>query len=211
MECTKDTLQKYLNEDNKDEAVLCALELLETNKISVISLFEDVLVPGLNNFACSISKQECMWKLKVRKLISKTIISASYIHVIKQKKKSNNIKTIVCCPRDEASEINSDIVNDYLLLAGYDSVNLGASSDYDEIVNALTTVDCKLLVLSVTNPLYVIRARKLIDQLEKELKNVEIAIVGPGFACDKNRAQLSYDYYITDYKSVLDIDMEDSK
>jgi methanogenic corrinoid protein MtbC1 len=202
MECNENSLQKYLNENDKDASILCSLQMLENKDISVVNLFENILIPGLTNFSCSISQQECMWKYKVRKLISKSIINSSYPYVIKQKKKSNKIKTIVCCPREEANEIFDDVVNDYLVLAGYDSINIGAESDYDEIENALQTTGCQILVLSVTNCIHVIRARKLIEHLKKDYGYLKIAVYGPGFSLDSNRDQVEFDYYITDYKSV---------
>jgi len=203
MKCNEKSLQKYLNDNDKDAAVLCALKMLENQDISVVNLFEKVLIPGLINFSCGISKQECMWKYKVRKLISNSIINSSYVYVIKQKKKSNNIKSLVCCPLDEANEIFDDVVNDYLILAGYDSVNIGAESNYDEIENALQTTKSQILVLAVTNPMHIIRAKKLIEFLKKDYPYVKIAVYGPGFDLEANRDQLEFDYYITNYQSVL--------
>jgi methanogenic corrinoid protein MtbC1 len=203
MECNVKMLQKYLNENDKDYSISCALELLETNKITVVDLFVKVLIPGLINFSCSISKEECMWKYKVRKLISKSIINSAYPYIIKDKKKTKKAKAIVCCPNEEANEIYDEVANDYLLLAGYESINIGAESKYDEIENALETTGSHLLVLSVTSCIYVIRAQRLIEILRKKYSDLKIAIYGPGFELEENRDQVDYDYYFTDYESLL--------
>lgn len=209
MECNQKMLQQSLNNNDKDASILCALALLEQKKVSVVDLFEKIIIPGLTEFSCSISQKECMWKYKVRKLISESIINASYPYVIEQKKKNNKIKTIVCCPNEESNEIYDDVINDYLLLEGYDSINIGAESNYEEIKDALTTTKCHILVLSVTNCIYVIRAQRLIEHLKKEYSDLKIAIYGPAFALEHNRSQVMYDYYLTDYKSLLI--MEDKK
>ena len=73
-----DEFDRLLQSEKKNEAVNFALDLVSSGKTDVVTLYQDILTPTLNNMSCSLAeKQLCIWKEHVRTAIVRTIVSAA--------------------------------------------------------------------------------------------------------------------------------------
>ena len=72
-----------MKKEQKDIAVLYAMELLESKKLTIEELYQELLAPSLTTFECECEDQEvCIWKEHFRTSIIRTILESSYLYII---------------------------------------------------------------------------------------------------------------------------------
>ena len=148
----KEALLKSLEEENKDKSVKLALEALNTGKITIPFLYEEILKPSLYNID-ECKDDDCIWKEHVRTSIVRTIIEVAYPYVIEQKQGvvSNGLKVLLVCPEKEYHEIGLRMMADFFSLNGYEAIYIGTNTPKEQVLYAVNRLEPDYLALSVTD------------------------------------------------------------
>jgi len=200
-------LVDFIKDEKRNEAVLYTLKLLKEKKITIITLFEEILAKALNTINCDLSPEECIWMEHVQTSIVRSIVEVSYPYVIKEieKSKKKSKKVLVVCPSEEYHEIGAKIIHDFFLVAGYDATFVGANTPQSEIISASRYIKPDYVALSVTNYYNIIKATRIVDALKKENKDIKIIIGGRAFTDENARNQITHDYYLTTYQDIVEM------
>jgi hypothetical protein len=76
------TFLELLEKEQKDQAVLFAVKLLENKTLTIEELYQELLAPSLTTFECQEEDQEvCIWKEHFRTSIIRTILESSYLYI----------------------------------------------------------------------------------------------------------------------------------
>jgi len=198
---------EYIHDENRDEAVILTLELLENGDIDIVTLYEKVLAYALNTINCDLEPEECIWKEHIKSAIVRSIIEVSYPYIIKGKNEveKNGKRILIVCPSEEYHEIGAKMAHDFFLLSGYDSIFVGANTPLEEILNAIKFLKVDCIAISVTNYYNIVTARKIIDRIKSEYPSVQIYIGGNAFASKEARNQITYDKHLTTFKSIREL------
>ncbi len=190
---------ELLNNEDKNGAVLYAHDLLETNKLSIESLYLDLLSPSLINFSCKVEDQDiCIWKEHLRTSIIRTILEISYLYILKRLEsvKKNNIKVVFLTPAFEFHEIGAIMNTHFFLLDGFDASYIGANTPKADILQAIRTYQPDFVALSVTNPYNIVITKQTTDEIKRYFPNVGIILGGQAFKEAHNIENLQYDYIL---------------
>jgi len=188
-----------LEEENKNQAVLFAMQLLENGTLTIEALYQELLAPSLLDFKCKSDDQEvCIWKEHYRTSIIRTILESSYLYIIKrlEKVKKINKKIVVLTPAFEYHEIGAIMVTNYLLLEGFDASYIGANTPKDEILSAIRAYAPDYIALSVTNSYNIVITKQITDEIKRFYPNVGIVLGGQAFVHQHAVESLKYDYLL---------------
>jgi MerR family transcriptional regulator, light-induced transcriptional regulator len=194
--------QKFLSlleSEQKDQAVLFAMQLLENETLTVEALYQELLSPSLLDFTCKSDDQEvCIWKEHYRTSIIRTILESSYLHIIKKLEsiKKINKKIVVLTPAFEYHEIGAIIVANYFLLEGFDATYIGANTPKDEILSAIRAYAPDYIALSVTNSYNIVITKQITDEIKRFFPHVGIILGGQAFKNQHAIESLKYDYLL---------------
>lgn len=203
-----------LEAENKQDAVQYALDLLDSGKMDVKTLYTQVLTPALNQMQCKLDdKNMCIWKEHVRTAIVRTIVECCYPYVIKEREKlgliQNKTATILC-PPEEYHDLGARMVSDFFTLCGWNAVFVGSNTPYEDFYNAAAAIRPDIIAISITNYYTIVAARKIIAELKLLLGDSVRIIVG-GFAVREssgNYETLDADYRAETFDDVLQITSE---
>lgn len=198
-------LIEYIHQEDRENAVTLALELLNTKEISIIELYENVLAIALYEIDCQEGDKECIWKEHVKTSIVRTIIELVYPYLLKEKEEIKEDKVLVVCPTEEYHEIGAKMAHDFFLLEGYDSTFVGANTPLSVILDACEFVKPKYVAISVTNYYHVIDAKKVIDAIKKQYPNIVVLAGGQAFKDKEAIKAVNADVHLTTYQSVKDL------
>lgn len=202
-----------LQKENKERAVTLCLDALDSRQVSVVELYEMILVPGLANVIEEYPEtEELIWREHVRSGIIRTIIESAYPYILAEQKKTDKKKgkVIVMCPEYEDHELGARMVADYFRLAGYESTFIGARTPERTVLKAIEIVRPKYLSISVTNYFNLISVKRTIEHIKAAIDYDLIFIVG-GRAFDKNPAafqQVGAHMLMNDYTDIEKIEKE---
>lgn len=186
-ELYKNVLLALQNED-KEQAVALSINALKDKKVSVVDLYEMVLVPALNHVVEEYKKDdELIWREHVRSAIIRTIIESAYPYILEERKKSEITKgkVIVMCPEYEDHELGAKMVSDFFKLEGYDSTFIGARTPENTIIQAIKIIKPDFVCMSVTNYYNLVSVKKTIESIRENIKDDFMFVVG-GRAFDAN-------------------------
>lgn len=195
----------YIHKEDRENAVKIALELLDTNEISIVELYEDVLAMALYEVDCQEGDKECIWKEHVKTSIVRTIIELVYPYILKKRKKSKEDKVLVVCPTEEYHEIGAKMAHDFFLLEGYNSTFVGANTPLSVILDACEFVKPTYIAISVTNYYHVIDAKKVIDAVKKQYPNIIVLAGGQAFKDEAAIQTVNADIHLTTFKSIKEL------
>ena len=190
---------EILKKEQKDIAVLYAMELLESKKLTIEELYQELLAPSLTTFECEGEDQEvCIWKEHFRTSIIRTILESSYLYIIERLKsvKKNNKKVVVLTPAFEYHEIGAIIITHYMLLEGFDASYIGANTPKDEILSAIRTYQPDYLAMSVTNPYNIVITKQITDEIKRFFPEVKIILGGQAFSHHYDAESIQTDYLL---------------
>lgn len=192
---------ELLEEEDKEEAVFFALNLVESKEYDVVQLYTEILCPSLNNMECKLEdKNICIWKEHIRTGIIRTIVEGCYEEVIKYRDKNikkNGKTAVVMCPPEEYHDIGARMVADFFTICGFDTIFVGSNTPFNDFYNAIREVDPDIVAISVSNYYNLFSTKKIIDKLKK-VEGVKFKIVVGGYAFDKteeNKEKVGADYY----------------
>ncbi|MFA5467204.1 MAG: cobalamin B12-binding domain-containing protein [Candidatus Izemoplasmatales bacterium] len=192
--------------EDKDGALNYVLTLLETEKISIEVLYEELLAPSLLQFSCKLEDQEiCIWREHTRTSIIRTILEATYPFIVKRKKTVPVLrkKVIVVCPQEEYHEIGAIMATNYFSLAGFEAQYIGANTPKEQIISAVKALKPDYLALSVTNYYNLFTTKKTIDEIREQYPHVKIIVGGQAFMYHNALDQLTYDHHIIKVQDIF--------
>ena len=177
-----DDFDKLLQSEKKNEAVSYALDLISSGKTDVITLYQDILTPSLNNMSCSLAeKQLCIWKEHVRTAIVRTIVECCYPYVIREKERlapSSKGTAVVICPPEEYHDLGARMAADFFTLNGYNTVFVGSNTPYQDFYNAADLIRPDIIAISVSNYFHIVATKKIITELRHRTSGKSRIIVG---------------------------------
>jgi len=176
---------KILENENKDEAVRFVLSLLTDSSVSLDMLYQNFLIPALQNFTCKVEDEKiCIWKEHIRSSIIRTLLECTYPHLIREKQKETplNKKVIVVCPQEEYHEIGAIITSHYFNLAGFDSMFIGANTPNEQIITAVKAFEPDYLAISVTNYYNLVATKIVTESLSLTNPDLRIIVGGQAFS-----------------------------
>ncbi|HOG34063.1 MAG TPA: hypothetical protein PLU28_02985, partial [Petrotogaceae bacterium] len=78
---------RLLETESKDDLISFISELLQQEKMKVFDIYDELLIPSLNEWFCQEKEQRlCVWREHVRSSIIRAIIEISYIYLLKERK-----------------------------------------------------------------------------------------------------------------------------
>jgi Predicted cobalamin binding protein len=205
---------ELLEVENKQNAVTYALQLLESGKMDVQTLYTQILTPALNQMECRLSdKRICIWKEHVRTAIVRTIVECCYPYVVKEREHMallQNKTAIILCPPEEYHDLGARMVADFFTLCGWNAIYVGSNTPYQDFYNAADFIRPDVIAISITNYYTLAVSKKIIKDL-KELLQDTVKIVVGGYAVrehTKNFETLHADYFSDSYADIRKITEE---
>ncbi len=196
-------LYQFIIDGKKSEAVHGALTLLQDKTVDVVTLYESVLEPALNEIECQIDDPICIWQEHIRTNIVRTIIESAYPYVEEAFQNNTyakqNKKVLVVCPTEEYHEIGARIATDFFYLVGFDVIYVGANTPLQVILSAVTHEDPDILALSVTNRYHLSVTKHLIDAVKQIKPTISIYAGGKAFASPNVNVDLKPDKVLWTY------------
>lgn len=170
----------YLTEENKEKAVEFILDKLSKEELDVLTLYEKILTPSLNHLSFAGEREEeRIWREHIRSSIVRTIIECSYPYILRERHSRRiNKKVIVSCPTEEYHEIGARMVADYFIMAGYETVFIGANTPKESLIHAMNTIKPDYLALSVTNYYHLFAAKNTIEHIKANTNYIFKVLVG---------------------------------
>lgn len=180
----------YLIKEDKEKAVKLCISALESEKINVVALYEQVLTTAINHIIMEYEDDEdnLIWKEHIRSGIIRTIVESAYPYVLRDREKMGKLKNqsiIIMCPRFEEHELGARMVSDFFTIAGFDATFIGANTPERTIIKAVESLKPDYISMSVTNYYNLIAAKKTIDIIKEKFDYNIIFLLG-GNAFNKN-------------------------
>jgi methanogenic corrinoid protein MtbC1 len=203
--------KQLIEAENKQQSVEMAMNLLEKNKIDVITLYTQVLTPVLNNMECLLAdKTICVWKEHVRTAIVRTIVECCYPYVVKQREKQKILTdkiAVVICPPEEYHDLGARMVTDLFTICGYESVFVGGNTPYQDFYNANQAIKPDIIAISVSSFYSLIVTKKIISDLKKVMpKNSKIVVGGNAIMQNQDNVKmLGADYFANSFEDIQNI------
>lgn len=197
-------LKEFIHNENRNDAVTLALQMLETKEISVIDLYEQVLAKTLQEIDCQEGDRECIWKEHIETAIVRTITEVSYPYIIKELEHvtPKNKRVIVLCPTEEYHEIGAKMAHDFFLLSGYDSIFIGANTPKEVALDAVTFLKPDYIAISVTNMYNVVNAKKIVESVKQIHPTIKVLAGGVAFYNDHALESIQADAHLTTFASI---------
>ena len=202
---------ELLEAENKLNAVQYALNLLDSGKMDIISLYSQILTPSLNQMQCLLSdKRICIWKEHVRTAIVRTIVECCYPYIIKNINVSGTSQkhtAVVICPAEEQHDLGARMVADFFTLCGWNSIFVGSNTPYEDFYNASEIIRPDIIAISVSNYYTIVEAKKIIADLKKLLGD-SVKIIAGGYAVREstgNFEALGADYHAETFEDIKQI------
>lgn len=194
------TFLQYLDQEQKEEAVTYALDLLKNKLVSIQELYMGLLSPALTSFVCKDEDHDiCIWKEHERTSTIRTILEASFPFVIEQKKlvPQKEKQIVVLCPSEEFHEIGAIMVTHFFLLQGYQAKYIGANTPKDNILSAIAAFHPDYVAFSVTDYYNLVVTKKITEAMKAKYPNVKIILGGQAFMQNGALEQVPHDIYLS--------------
>lgn len=197
-------LKKYLKDGNREKSLNYVLNLLKEGKQSLISIYDEILLPISRGIECDIDDKDiCEWKGHMQRSIIRTIVENCYSYVIKEKKDGKGT-AIVLCPPEEFYDLEARIFTDYLSLLGYDSIFVGGDTPYEDFYNVISVLNPKVVFICVDNYFNVVSTKKIIEDIKSKQDNKTKIIVGGKAFLENSELfeKTKADYCATNFKQL---------
>lgn len=174
-----------LKEHDKEKAVKISIEALENKVVDIITLYESIIGPALNNVIDEFEDEDMLiWQEHIRSEIIISIIENAYLYVLKERDERKikiDKKVMVLCPKFEDHLIGAKMVTDIFTIAGYETVFLGANTPWKTIIKSIESIRPDIISMSVTNFYNLIESKKTIDSIRAEF-DYKIEFILGGYA-----------------------------
>jgi methanogenic corrinoid protein MtbC1 len=183
MSSSKDEFIALLEKENRGECVSYIIGKLSSGDIDIVSLYDEVLTPALNEPLCEGEERYCIWHEHVRSSIVRTAVESAYpyLRLEMDEKMVERLgkKVVVFCPPEEYHDIGARMASDLFELAGYDVVFVGANSPRGVILSAIEFERPDIVALSISNCYHFFETKRIIKEL-KETADYELKVVVGG-------------------------------
>lgn len=201
---------ELFSKNKKDQCVLSAMEEVQSGRVSIPDLYEDVLQKALYSIdGCSRDNPGCIWDEHVKSSIIRTIIEGLYPTVIRigKKAKKTGKKIVLACPEREYHEIGLRMMSDFFQINGYDVIYVGSNTPRTQIWEVVRTEKPDYLGISVTDFYLLSEANKTLIRIKEECtKDIKIILGGQAFKKNPHIIDLIHGaIYIEDYKDVVSL------
>jgi methanogenic corrinoid protein MtbC1 len=193
---------KLAEAEDRQGCVEWALSRLDSGAVDIVTLYEQILAPSLNEMKCKdAGAAVCVWKEHVRSSIVRTVIECCYPQVMKEqaaragapKKKANDRSAenvVVVCPSGELHEIGARMVADFFTLCGCNSTFVGANTPLEDFLAAVEHIKPRYVCVSVTNYFNLVAARSVVSRIRTAAgKDVTILAGGQAFRNNPTTAE----------------------
>lgn len=197
-----------LNDGKLEEILDLVSKNIKSEKISLVELYEEILIPILRKKECNINDKDiCVWKEHMKISMIRTIIENQYQTINKNIIKDLNKKAVVLCPPEEYYDIEARIHTDYLRLFGYETFFIGANTPYKDFYNAIDYIKPNIILIEVENSYNIVSTKKIIEELRKKTNSeTKIYISGLAFTNEKELyKEIHADGYIDNYKKLKEV------
>lgn len=203
-----------LKEHDKENAVKLAMNALESRVVDVITLYEDMLTPILNNVIEEFEDEDMLiWEEHVRSEIVLCIIENAYLYILKEREQrgvNREEEVIVLCPKFEDHIIGAKMAADIFTIAGYETIFIGSNTPWNTVIKAIEVIKPKIVCISVTNFYNIVETRNTIDNIKKNF-NYDIRFILSGYAfrnSDNLYKEIGGDIYIKNLKDIFLLEEE---
>jgi len=202
-------LRDLIHNENRNEAVKLAIHMLESKEITIVDLYEQVLAKTLQEIDCQEGDRECIWKEHIETAIVRTITEVAYPFIIQEieKLEPKNKRVVVLCPTEEYHEIGAKMAHDFFLLAGYDSIFIGANTPKEVALDAVTFLKPDYLAISVTNMYNVVNAKRIVETVKSINPTIKILTGGVAFMNERALESVQSDAHLTTFSSIRELDL----
>lgn len=206
-------LIKFLKEEDKEHSLELCLDAIKNRDISVVELYESILVPALNSIIdeYDLDVENLIWKEHVRSGIIRTIIECAYPYVLKERDElghRNKHSVIVMCPQYEDHELGARMVSDFFTIAGYNTTFIGANTPEDSLLKAIKTILPTYVCISVTNHYNLVATKKTIEKIKKHIDfDIKFILGGSAFGSNPNMyKEVGGDMVLKNFQDILNLD-----
>jgi MerR family transcriptional regulator, light-induced transcriptional regulator len=199
---------ELLTKENKESCVQFALDQLHQGRIGLVDLYQELLTPALNEFSCPVDDNEvCIWKEHARTAIIRTIVEATYLDLMKEKRNTtkHNKSVIVVCPSEEYHEVGALIVANLFELAGFDARYIGANTPKNDILSAIKVLQPDYIAISVTNYYNIVQTKQITQEIRQRYPLVKIIVGGAAFGHPSSAAAVYYDFHLNSFQDIASL------
>jgi methylmalonyl-CoA mutase cobalamin-binding domain/chain len=168
-------------------AVSTALDAVRDGSIEIGDLYTRVLGPLLVDTGAAWQQGiERVWEEHFASATVRTIVEALYPEVVRAHDEvaCDGRRVLLACPSGEQHDLGLRMVADRFALAGWDVDYLGPDTPTEEIIDAAQTLDSDLVVLSASTHFNRVLLREVVDEVQRRLPGVRLAVGGAAFASD---------------------------
>lgn len=203
-----------LKEHDKETAVQVSIEALEKKTVDIITLYEEILAPALNNVIDEFEDEDkLIWQEHVRSEIIITVIENAYPYVLKERDRRNtrmDKKVMILCPQYEDHVIGAKMVNDIFTIAGFETIFIGANTPWRTIIQSIASKKPDIISMSVTNFYNLIETKKTIKEIRSKFDH-RIKFVLGGYAFKRSKdtyKEIGGDIYLQKLEDIFFLEEE---
>jgi len=201
-----------LENDDKPNAVRIALDALETGKVGIVELYNELLMPVQNKMELEERRESvAIWKEHFRTSVVRTVIEYCYPRVVNEGMRNSfragRKKILIFCPVEEYHDVGARMIADFFTLCGHQVYFLGSNTPPEALLQAMVRLRPEVIAMGVSNYFNLVAARRTIEDVRKILGD-EISIILGGAAFKDNLSvvkEIGGDYYVDSYDAVVRI------
>jgi methanogenic corrinoid protein MtbC1 len=181
--------KSLLDKEDREGAVNYVIGLLQKEEVDIITLYEQIIGPAINEMTCSIDGKWCIWKEHVRTSIAATVLGCCFPFVMKERRErqaGERGKVIIACPPEEYHEIGARMVADLFTLCGHEVTFIGANTPNLEVATAVELMSPRYLAISVSNSFNLFAAERTISSVRRSVNGKHLTIIVGGSAFERN-------------------------
>ena len=189
MEEYHNKFSELLEKEDRYGCIKYTQELLDTKKVNIVKLYENIIKPSLQNITCKVNeKNMCIWQEHVRSAIARTVVECCYTYVIEESmlmKNQNKGKVVILCPEEEYHDIGARMIADFFTISGYEAIYVGSNTPKSDFLAAVKFIKPDYIAISVTNYYNLVAAKNAIQSIKEKVKH-DIKIMAGGNAFKAN-------------------------
>jgi methanogenic corrinoid protein MtbC1 len=165
-----------------------ALRAVETGGIDVPTLYHDVLVPLMKAVGERWQRGEMrIWEEHLASAAVRTVVETLYPRVqeLRASSKSAGRTVLLACPVGEEHDLGLRMLSDVFDVNGWDTYYLGPDTPTVQLADAARTLGAELVVLASVTLFEQVRAREILDELERRLPGVRVVVACSGDVCNE--------------------------
>ncbi|HPE69948.1 MAG TPA: cobalamin B12-binding domain-containing protein [Thermotogota bacterium] len=174
-----------LERRDKAGCVSVAIQSLQDGSIDVLGLFQEWLVPALENWQCPFTADpSCIYFEHIRTEIVKSVLENAYPYILDVRKKQvpRKARVAVLCPWEEFHDVAARMVANWFDMKGYPVTFVGSNTPLKALRAGLEKDPVDILALSVTNPYHISETIGLIDSIKGKYPSMKVIVGGQAFS-----------------------------